>query len=235
MGSEDFFWDTTFDDQLVDVEGIIRLPWVGVNLQSQEYKTLLLGESVYDYAPENPGSFEKISKPGHLRALHKAHAFSFDRGSAFVRNIEKAIYSKEKPENSEKEYLWNSVVYHNLVTRVLKTSKHRPTNNDYLSGWSIFDRIISIFDIDQVLVYGLEQKKIKALTQYCKQGSNELSVVERAKLPQLISGCYPRRVVLEKNGKQITMLFIRHPSSFFTWQKWAPVIRSVIVVPEKTP
>lgn len=232
MGIAEVVWDTAFDEQLREVEGLVRLPWVGLNFKSQACKTLVLGESVYDWSPEKPGNLEKISEPGNLRRLHKSKALNFDNGAAFVRNIEKAIYSKEEPSNSEKAYLWDSVVYHNLVSRVLKSIDHRPTFNDYLAGWSVFDRVVSIFGVDQVLVYGLEQKKIKALTKYCNRSDNDLTIVERAKLPQRISRSHPRKIVLEKNGKQISMLFIRHPSAFFSWAKWAPVIRSSIVVPK---
>lgn len=56
MGIIDNYCDTSFDDHVVDIEGINRLPWVGVNYKDKKQKTLVLGESVYDRNPEDPSS-----------------------------------------------------------------------------------------------------------------------------------------------------------------------------------
>lgn len=231
MGIIESNYDTSFDDQLSDMEGVNRLPWVGVNYKDMNPKTLVLGESVYDWNPKDPSSAGRISDSDNLRKLHKAHAFDFKRNSKFVRNIERAIYSKKRPTNEEKAEFWNSVVYHNLVSRVIKTKKHRPTYDDYYFGWKIFDKITSVFGVDQVIVYGLEIVKIKAFKDYFKGAgiaplqSSNLEKVGRSK---------PKKFIIEKDGKNISILFIRHPSAYFSWKKWSSVIRSEIVVPGQT-
>jgi hypothetical protein len=224
------YCDTSFDDQLLDFENINRLPWVGINYKDKNPKTLVLGESVYDWNPKDPSSIDRIYDSYNLRKLHKAHAFDFKRNSKFVRNIERAIYSKRRPTNEEKSDFWNSVVYHNLVNRVLKTKKHRPSYDDYYSGWKVFDKITSVFYVDQVIVYGLENLKIKAFKSYFKdigiapvQVSN-LSKVGRSK---------PKKFIVEKGGKSISILFIRHPSAYFSWKKWSAVIHAEITVPSQ--
>lgn len=226
----DNYCDTFFDDQLVVIEGIFRLPWVGVNYKNKNPKTLVLGESVYGWNPKDPSSAERISDSYNLRKLQKAHAFDFKKNSKFVRNIERAIYSKKRPTNEEKAEFWNSVVYHNLVSRIIKTKKHRPSYNDYYLGWKIFDKLISVFDVDQVIVYGLETVKIKAFKSYFKDvgiaplKSSNLEKVGRSK---------PKKFIIEKDGKNLSILFIRHPSAYFSWKKWSSVIQSEIVVPDQ--
>tara|TARA_Y100001951_G_scaffold104157_1_gene114963 strand:- start:542 stop:1240 length:699 start_codon:yes stop_codon:yes gene_type:complete len=219
--------ETSFDETLLRIKDINRLPWVGKNYKKQSYKTLILGESVYDWNPADSSSIGRISDSYNLRKLHKALAFDFNQNARFIRNIERAIYSKRNPTNEEKAHLWNSVVYHNLVCRVLETNRHRPSYDDYYTGWKVFDKLTTVFDIDQVIVYGLESPKIIAFNSYYKdigilpvQTSN-LCKVGRTK---------PKKYIIEKDGKDINILFIRHPSAFFSWRKWSTVIQSEMAV-----
>lgn len=224
----DNYCDTSFDNYLAGIEGINRLPWVGVNYKDRKIKTLVLGESVYDWNPKDPSSAERISDSHNLRKLHKAHVFDFNRNSRFVRNIERAIFSKKNPTNEEKAYFWNSVVYHNLVNRVIKTKKHRPSYDDYYFGWKVFEKLTSVFDVDQVIVYGLEGIKIKAFKNYYKDvGAAPLQSSNLGKVGRSM----PKKFVIEKDGKTVSILFIRHPSAYFGWKKWSNVIRSEIAVP----
>lgn len=219
------FCDTSFDKQISDIEGINRLPWVGVHYSNQKVKTLLLGESVYDWSPKDPSSIEKIYDSNSLRRIHKSHALNFKKNSKFVRNIERALFFKKRPTDEEKSLLWNSVVYHNLVSKVLKTKKHRPTYDDYYFGWKTFDKLIPVFDVDQVIVFGLESVKIKAFKNYFEEiGITLLHSISIEK----VGRSRPKKFTIKKAGKSINIIFIRHPSAYFSWKKWSPVIKSEI-------
>lgn len=228
MNQESNLCDISYDSDLKRIEGVVRLPWVGREYQQQEIKTLILGESVYDWNPKDPLNKDRINSAHNLRNLHKSHAMDFKRKSKFVRNIEKAIYGKRKPTDSEKEFFWNSVCYHNLVNRVLKTKKHRPSYNDYYSGWSTFEQLVDLLQFDQVVVYGLEQKKIKSLIKYCDENS---LTIEHKNLPEKVGRSYPKKITITKGSRKIKLLFIRHPSSYFSWKKWSPIIKSEIIYP----
>jgi hypothetical protein len=228
LNQQNDFCDISYDTEIEKLEGINRLPWVGTSYREQEVKILVLGESVYDWNPKDPESIGKISSPYNLRSLHKNHALNFNRKSKFVRNIERAIYGKRKPSDDEKNVFWSSVSYHNLVSRVLKSKKHRPSYSDYYSGWGIFDKLIDTLEIDEVIVYGLEQKKIKSLVEYSER--NGLSL-ERAKLPEKVGRSFPRRITIKRGAKEVKLLFIRHPSSYFSWEKWSPIINNEIHFP----
>lgn len=219
-------WDISYDSKIEAIEGIQRLPWVGKNYSSQAVKTLILGESVYDWNPKDSNSSSIIGSPNNLRQLHANHAMNFKRKSKFVRNIERAIFNKRNPKDSEKEMLWEAVVYHNLVSRVLKNKKHRPTSDDYDSGWATFDSLDDTLLPDQVIVYGLEKEKIKSFLKYCHD--NDLDA-KYNKLTNKVGRSFPRVAVLTKGDRKVKFLFIRHPSSYFSWKGWAPVIGSNMV------
>jgi hypothetical protein len=206
LNLETAFCDISFDSNLSAIDGISRLPWIGNRYKKQKIKMLILGESVYDWNPSDPLNFSKISSANNLRNLHNNHALNFKRKSKFVRNIERAVYSKRSPTDIEKKQLWDSVSYHNLVGRVLKTKKHRPSYNDYLSGWSTFEALLDLLEFDEVIVYGLEKKKIKALIDYCDE--NKLNI-ERQKLPDKVGRSYPQTIFIKKSSRVVKLLFIR--------------------------
>ena len=228
MNQQNSFCDTSYDSEIEKLDGINRLPWVGKSYREQKIKILVLGESVYDWNPKDPDNIDKISSPSNLRNLHKNHALNFKRKSKFVRNIERSVYGKRKPSDDEKELFWDSVSYHNLVSRVLKSKKHRPSYSDYYSGWCVFDNLVDTLDVNEVIVYGLEQKKIKSLIEYSERNGLYL---ERAKLPEKVGRSYPRRITIKKGTKEVKLLFIRHPSSYFSWKKWSPIINQEINYP----
>lgn len=229
MNQQISFCDTSYDTEIEKLEGINRLPWVGNNYREQDIKVLILGESVYDWNPKDPENIGKISTPSNLRNLHNNHALDFKRKSKFVRNIERAVYGKRKPSDDQKKVFWNAVSYHNLVNRVMKSKKHRPSYSDYYSGWCVFDQLIDTLEVNEVIVYGLEQIKIKSLIEYSER--NGLSL-EREKLSEKIGRSHPRKITIKKAEKEIKLLFIRHPSSYFSWKKWSPILSREINYPQ---
>jgi len=222
LNKNDINCDLSFDQNLKLIEGVNRLPWVGKAFYTQKHKIFILGESIYNWKPEDQSFISHIEAPDNLRNLHVNHAMNFKKNSKFVRNIERAIYNKKKPTDSEKNKLWTSVIYHNLVKRVLKSNKHRPSYNDYLSGWTTFGELVDLFLPDQVIVYGLERKKIDSFLEYCQV--NKIEIIKREKIPVKVGRSHPRKIVVNKNGKEVMLLFIKHPSSYFSWKKWSPII-----------
>jgi hypothetical protein len=129
------------------------------------------------------------------------------KGSGFVRNIERALYEKKYPSDDEKHGLWNKVAYHNLVARVLKNINHHPSYDDYLHGWALFERVSGVLYPDQVIVYGLEKKKITAFREHFGENMG----IERT--PK-IGRNQPIIANLQISEKDIKLVFVRHPSAF---------------------
>ena len=220
-------WESKFDKALSDMEGINRLPWIGPSYTDSPCKTLILGESVYNWRPKDPTYIETISNPMNLRQLHVDHAINLKKNSRFVRNIERAVYKKKSPSSDEKIQFWNSVAYHNLVGRIMKTSKHRPSYNDYLYGWSVFEGVCNILSPEQIIVYGLERKKIQAFRDHFELGKFEIDI-ERG---DAIGRSLPVTAIVKSPTKEIKVIFIRHPSAFFSWRKWGTFINNQFEMP----
>lgn len=217
--------DLSFDSFFKEELALPWLPWVGKDFSNSEIKTMLLGESTYLWNDSNE-LLERSERDDHTRIVHQNHAMNFGRNSKYVRNIERAIFNKKHPSVAEKSQLWLSVVYHNLVLTAMKSINHRPTEKDYESGWDSCLPIIEKLGVSQVIIYGLEKPKITALKSYLKtKGMNYK--------PQKLSFADGKhnytRIDIEYPGHSAKLVFIRHPSAFFSWKKWGACLQQELL------
>jgi hypothetical protein len=124
------YLDLSFDHLFEARQQIAWWPWVGREFSRSAVKTMILGESVYRWA-EREAFDKRYALTSGLRVTHKNHALKFDRDSRYVRNIERAIFQRRNPSDAQKQSLWSSVAYHNLVLDVMESVKRRPTEKQY--------------------------------------------------------------------------------------------------------
>jgi len=213
--------DLSFDDKFLENEKLTWLPWVGVNFQSANPRTLVLGESTYNWSPSSETVQERIKKNDHLRLIHQNNAIKFKGQSKYARNFERATFNTKKLTPLKAKELWHSVVYHNLVLRCMKNLKSRPKYDDYVAGWHETFKLFELLNVDQCVCYGLEDKKIQAFKDVAGLGNYKFEVQTFLKIGKNT----PRIITLNINERTIKIAFIRHPSSFFSWRKWAVFIQ----------
>jgi len=214
-----------YDDIFINTLNLPWLPWIGIDFNKTNSKIMILGESTYNWNPKDKSILDRIKNNNHLRVLHQNHAINFKSKGNYVRNIERAIFNDKTPSDENKLNLWNSIVYHNLVLTCMPTIKSRPSYNDYLEGWNKYLLLISLLKIKNSLVYGLESKKYNALREVLKKDNINFKYI---KLSTKVGQNYPRIIEFEIDGLTHKLLFIRHPSSFFSWKKWGIVINENI-------
>jgi hypothetical protein len=217
------FLDLSFDAQLEARPTLPWLPWVGSGYRTSDVRTLVVGESVYDWSEselQRKAFKERYERRDALRRTHTNHAMNFRLDSPYVRNIERAVHGSTTPEDTLRHGLWASVVYHNLVLEVLKTGKHRPGKKQFAKGWVEALDLCELLEVEQLLVYGVGSAD--ALKKAATARGMDCRI---RKLRPEINRCFPRIGTLETGNAKLRLLFIRHPSAFFSWDQWAPVIR----------
>lgn len=223
LKTKEYLLDTSFDRDFAARPNLPWWPWVGKDYSKAGPRTIVLGESIYDW---KAGFTARYKQTGALRETHNLHALNFRRNSPYVRNIERAIYCMSAPSEEQKSALWASVVYHNLVLESLVTIKQRPTFSQYVKGWHEFLDLSRLLAADQGLVYGLETKKLDALLEALKvRGAS----CEQRRLAK-VGKSEPRLLSISDKGSALQLLFIRHPSSYFSWRQWGQVIRDHLPV-----
>ncbi len=220
--------DLRFDAFFKEELALPWLPWVGKHFSTSEHKTMLLGESTYLWN-DTVELIERAERDDHTRIVHQNHALNFGKGTKYVRNIERAIFNKKHPNDTEKSQLWLSVVYHNLVLTAMNSIKHRPTEKDYELGWDACLPIIEKMGISQVIIYGLERPKITAL----KSQLNTKGIAHDPKKSPQIDGKRSYTCIdIQYPAHTAKLVFIRHPSAFFSWKKWGAYLQQEISLPK---
>lgn len=219
--------DTSFDHLFATRENLSWWPWVGRDFVASPVRTLVVGESIYEWSTEDLEIFEKrYSQTSGLRETHERHAMNYGRPSKYVRNVERAVYCRSAPDAVQKHRFWTSVAYHNLVLKVLKSRSRRPSHAQFIDGWTEVLELGELLRVNQMLVFGVSSAK--ALKEVCKNLGLNCTV---KKTGPAISNCRPRIGVVQTASTSIRLVFIRHPSEFFSWERWSPVIRSNLSFP----
>lgn len=215
-------WSSQFDEDLAHQKALKWLPWVGGNFESLSVRTMLLGESVYDWSPGTDACRNRYAHPNGLRITHTNHALNFERDSAYVRNIERAIFQEASPSKEKKLSLWKSVAYHNLVLDLLPSKKHRPSSEQYVAGWRALFPLCQKLGVQQCVVYGLERPKRRALNDVLVDNKADF-FWRKIAVPKSKSNAHVLQCVLPC-GQTLKLIFIRHPSAFFSWRNWSSVL-----------
>lgn len=220
--------DVSFDTAFADRPNLPWWPWVGAQFSSSLVRTMLVGESVYDWDPTGSKFKRRYAATDGLRITHRNHALKFRRKSRYVRNIERAIFCTAEPTVEQKQRLWSSVAYHNLVLVPLASRRRRPTHPHYLKGWQELLDLCRLMAVDQCLVYGLEDIKVQALKEAVALRGGTCAI---RSVTTNVSRFSPRVGTVTDDTFSLKLLFIRHPSAFFSWRRWAPVIHEHLTLP----
>jgi hypothetical protein len=66
-----------------------------------------------------------------------------------------------------------------------------------------------------------EAKKVEALVEALNFRSASFKQI---RLPVKIGRTRPRFVAVEVDGRTLKLLLIRHPSAYFSWRQWVPIV-----------
>lgn len=215
------FLDQSFDEALARLE-LKWMPWIGKSYGASVRKTIVLGESLYLY--DGKGGREatraRIKLPGSLRSRIVSHGIEGRYRSTFLRNFERAVFLEGTPAAASRAALWSEVIFHNLVLDLLENRNKRPTNEQYKQGWLKFLELAALAGATSCIVYGNEKRKLDALLDVVPR-----SDVIHKPLPR-VGKFRPMTVSVNSAGRQLDLIFIRHPSAFFSWKEWGKCLRA---------
>jgi hypothetical protein len=203
------FQNEKFDQQLFKIKGLKWSPWIGKRYD--ETNVLVLGESQY----EDGDDWQEDNIESTRILIGKR--FSGSRGKLFT-NTEKVLLALDNPTIEQGNYLWKSVVYYNLVQRLLSSIKERPSETDFDNGWAIFFDIVEVIRPSTCIVLG--KSSCGRLGYYL---NNNETGWER-NIPEFYAS--EKIINLSKNGHKLKLIFINHPSGSrgFDYEYWAELV-----------
>lgn len=219
---------TDYDEIFKKIVGIKWIPWFGKHYYRT--KTIVLGESQYE-----DGDEWQDDNIDATRILIEKR-LSGSKGILYT-NVEKVLLSINNPSKFESNLLWSSIIYWNLVPRLMSNRNERPGHADYDNGWKLFFNIIKTIQPQPTTCIVLGKSSCGRLGYYLNNNTTEW---EKNSTEFYAS---EKIINLTNNGNKLKLIFINHPSGSrgFDYKFWtrhiaenAPNLQNVLMIENKS-
>ena len=193
------------DEQLLRINNLCWLPWIGKNYSASQTKLMVLGESHYLCAGDSSDEYG-IDFTRSFIGMHQ----NGEEETNVIRNFEKTLLNRDTDEELSKEEMTaisDSFVYQVIVQRLLESSKERPTVDDFKNGWKIIFETMKALKPKIVISLGVKSSNFLARLKY-----DGLVVKKEKWADEKINRAYPRYFKIELDDEAIDMIFLRHTS-----------------------
>jgi hypothetical protein len=211
------------DNELKNIQSLKWLPWIG-----NEYfdipnvnRILIIGESHYAETPEAIQAHENnlFTRIGVDEfAVHRQYYGTIK----LYKYMHLALIGNDT-FNSQK--LWSKICFYNFIQKTMVTNKERPTDLDFSKSWDTFFPLAEVLQPKVCLFMGLEASKSFEMaiskTEWNSSGLKQDTKIGRN---------YARTVTISNKSQSIEMIFIRHPSKYFSWTAWNKYLYSKIEI-----
>lgn len=201
-------------------------PHIGLEYHNvpSAHRLLLIGESHYQNANEeekykDPFITQEIVRNIGNRRVHKSAEIK--RPTQFFVNIHRTFLPGQKFEGNN---FWNYVSFYNFIQVPMSSKHHRPTKEQWVEGWQNFEEMIRLLQPNACVFLGFEAANaLNTSLLNLKLSYRPLAYGES------IGRSKTRYTeVTNSFGKAIPMIFIKHPSMFFSPNRWRNVLKSQI-------
>lgn len=209
--------DIYYDNELLNLNGLTWLPWIGKNFKNNKKRLLIVGESHYALG-DNDEEYQKRYKDATdnktltRECIYESPVCGEWRNNTFD-NIHRVLL---RSNDFDKELFWEQVAFYNFIQRLMDYRvKERPTWVDFYSSWKTFIELIKILKPTDCIFIG-----VSASNSY-NQAMEELGVkYEPVKWLEGIGTAYARTATISLNDDEIKLSFIQHASKMFSWSNW---------------
>jgi hypothetical protein len=193
-------------------------PWVGINYPELpvECKVLIIGESHYNSEVEITDN--SIEKYNYTRKIVGSLGVDANKSkSNFYKNTVRLMIGKDTMEKQERIAFWKNVCFYNFIQRPMADSKKRPTIEDLETGGKSLMDLITLLQPATCIFLGLA----------AADHLNEILLKSDYKIEKEIGKVKPIKKnhprmgkILNSDGQLIKLLFVKHPSKYFSPDSW---------------
>jgi len=182
-------------------------PWIGKDFKNQKIKTLIVGDSIYNWADK-----EKLKNPKYI-ADELINWFIKNNNKQFERNLVKTFIGN-KNDKDKIERFWNSIAFTEYLNQIMDNANSKRNYNDYFQNSENLISTIKELMPDYVIILGFGTKHDKMSAIKKKLG------VKKSVNYEKISGSIPESFDVNIGKKSIKFINIRHTSQGYSWNKW---------------
>jgi len=205
-------------EELIKLKKLKWLPWVGEKYATHENKILFIGESHYAKDPEDRRTYECKGKTREIvRNMgvigHKADGDTYD--SKFFVNTHNLIFGKNGLEKNQDFY--DNIAFYNFVQEPMDGKNGRPNQNHMETGRDNFLELLKVLKPSMCIFLGFGA--------YKAINNSKLGLVKEMEWSEKIGrGRRSSRgrfgSIQTPHGHIIKLIFVKHPSSYFSWSSW---------------
>jgi len=201
---------TQYDDAFRKISGLTWLPWVGQRFfeRPPHQRLLVVGES--HYFRGNTPEKRQADREEYLKFSHWTKQQVSDSHikrewtTPTLTNIPKLLFNTSEIDHPR---FWGDSAYYNFVQRPMDYhEKERPTPNDFVTGWKIFEEVVKIVQPSDCLFIGV------TAANFFNLGG--------VSLHEIIDGVRPRVAKLESAGTTTKLIFVHHLGRCKSLSQW---------------
>jgi len=202
------------------IENLTWYPWIGNNFEMQNSKLLLIGESHYAEDPEDNSDKKcyndflnnKRTTIGFIEDLDVKDKILGGNTWRFYENTYRALF---RTNYIDVKKFWSKVAFYNFIQRPMKSKDERPIVSDYTNSFIVFTNLIKKLNVTHCIFLGNSaQRHLYKIIQADKS----LNIIEEEDEQIGKYWAYKRKISI--GNRIITIYFIKHPSKYFSWEKW---------------
>ena len=199
------------------IDNLKWYPWVGDNYFNlpHEKKVFILGESSRYGIGDKDNTIEKYDDKNYINH-HIEDAISGaykEYKSKLLSNMHKTLLGSDEIETKK---FWNNVVSTNFIQRALNYSyKERPSSDDYTIAWKVLFDLYSLLNPKYCIFFG--NSAIHSLKHNIKLSNYQMKEIS---WDIKIGRYYGYSIKIYNNQDSIDLIFLKHPSSYYSWEPW---------------
>lgn len=208
------------DENLTAIEGLRWLPFVGESYGVSQKKVLLVGESHYYNPDDQNTSFEHLEFTRWI--VDEMGIQNQNYGSPFFSKISQIFNGVDRTA------LWQKTSFYNFIQRpmdkggkVIQGVVERPSKEDFLDGWRIFFEVVKNLNPDYCVFFG--NTAANHFEKACIASSINYTPVV---CQESINRSYLKKAEILYENHKTELIFIKHPSSYFSTNIWREVLNS---------
>ena len=217
---------THYDDRFEKLDNLTWLPWVGARVPQLETgrRVLIVGESHYSNEPAPA----KVGK--HIASLLADRSFTRNVVRQCPVNLEWRNPTLENigrfllgTRASDRRQLWSELAFYNFVQRPMAYAarKERPTWEDWVRGWNVFEGVVSILKPAHCIFIGVTAAN--AFNWAMTNSSASFQPVQRL---VKVRRTWARAAQITVGKHTIALSFMRHCGAHFSWLDWHAFLKT---------
>jgi hypothetical protein len=210
---------THYDGRFAKLDNLTWLPWVGAQVPEMPdcQRLLIVGESHYSTAVD-PISSRSGGGNRFTRRMVRKFAVRRTPTNPTFENIGKVLLGGWPEDHAA---LWSTLSFYNFVQRPMESRAERPKQEDWVKGWTLFERVVRILKPSHCIFIG-----VTASNSFNWAMENSGALFQPVQRLVKVRRTWARSAQMSVGKQTIDLSFMRHCGAHFSWLDWHAFLKT---------